>query len=161
MPVFTGLQPHGLNLEPDIKQRFVPYTAEKLLSRSRGSADRKWAAWVSVVRVKKFFKPGEPRQYRFELITTHPDTPPNRAHHCSIWARNSNYTGPLHLAPAIKISCDCLRWVYHYEYAAWYRGVSDLLYCNGEFPVITNPGLRVNGCKHCIQALNSLIVNKL
>jgi hypothetical protein len=157
MALFPGMQPHGQQIEPDLQQRFVAYNATRLIGRANSSGDRKWAPYVRTVSIKKLTADDGRLVYRFRLITIHPDTPPNRWHYFTVRARNANYKGLLSRCPALKIQCDCERFVFYYEYANWHKGVSDILRCNGEFPIETNPSLRVGACKHALVSLTTLI----
>ena len=47
---------------------------------------------------------------------------------------------------------NCKRWLYFCEYAWWSKGLAEIRYCNGEFPVTTNPGRKIFCCKHLLRS---------
>ena len=143
--------------EADVSKRFRDISAQKLLSAARASSDIKWAAWVFVQKFRKLTASNGQPVYRSESLTIKPNTPPDRIHYFSMRARDPNYKGSLSKCPALKFQCTCERFVFYYEYALYYYGAADLLRCNGQYPVQTNPGLRIGGCKHAIKALQVLI----
>ena len=59
----------------------------------------------------------------------------------------------------VKVSCSCPDYMYRWEFANAQRGVSDIYYCNGEPPDITNPGHKPSLCKH-LYALRLIVKSK-
>jgi hypothetical protein len=60
----------------------------------------------------------------------------------------------------VKVSCSCPDYMYAgWEYANHEVGASDIIYGNGEPPLIKNPDLRPGLCKHLL-ALRQLIKEK-
>lgn len=58
--------------------------------------------------------------------------------------------GPHRFAANGLIAHNCEAYVYNFEYANCRRGAAYMIYCNGEPPVWTNPGLAPGLCKHLI-----------
>ena len=150
--------PKNLGLpETGVKPQWQNISATRLLNAARGSQDMKWAPWVKVVGAKKLTDNMGRSMVQFKTLTSKPNTPPSRTHICSIRYRNPNYKGPICKAPAIIVNCDCQRFIFFYEFALWYRGAAYLERCNGDYPVVTNPSLRLGVCKHLYHALTRLI----
>jgi hypothetical protein len=59
----------------------------------------------------------------------------------------------------VKVSCSCPDFMFRHEFSLHHYGAADIIYGNGEPPVITNPGMRPSCCKH-ILALRALIKAK-
>jgi hypothetical protein len=56
-----------------------------------------------------------------------------------------------------RVDCGCPRHIFHNEYALAKRfGNAYMWRCNGQPPVVTNPGLKFNMCKHSIAAIRGL-----
>ena len=142
--------------DPDVKQRKQNLSAQQILNYAR-TYDKKWAPYVRVVRAKKTIDDFNRTVYRFETITVHPDTPPNRSHYFTVRPADMLYKGPVSRAPSVIIQCDCPRYMFVYEYAMWYRGAGYLERSNKEYPIVTNPSLRPGACKHGLHALTRLI----
>ncbi len=84
-----------------------------------------------------------------------------RLHRMQWYARDHNYSGPLYKCPAIMFSCDCKYWLYFCEYAWWSKGLAEIIYSNGEYPVTTNPGRRIYCCKHGLRSGLTMISKRL
>lgn len=97
----------------------------------------------------------------FTTTLTHiPDQRP-RTHKQIIYAADPIWLAELSRCPALKISCDCERHKFVWEYALWKRGASDIVYCNGRPPQATNPSLLPGACKHLFKALFRLKSDRL
>lgn len=48
----------------------------------------------------------------------------------------------------VTVACSCGDHLYRHEVALWSKGAADIIYSNGDFPVITNPELQIRMCKH-------------
>ena len=70
-----------------------------------------------------------------------------------------NQDAPIHKQSKVLVQCSCENFVYVFEYANATMGASRLLFCNGEPPVFTNPGLAPGLCKHGI-ALAKIIIER-
>lgn len=69
--------------------------------------------------------------------------------------------GPHRFAANGLIAHNCEAYVYTYEYANAYFGAAYMLYCNGEPPVMKNPGLAVGLCKHLVALAKIAMDNNL
>ncbi|SRR6266481_404492 len=76
-------------------------------------------------------------------------------------ADRSIYKGSIINCPAIKISCNCERWLFYYEVAGYKAGIADIIYSNGEPPVHTNPSLKVGLCGHLVKVLSYIEKNNI
>ena len=85
-------------------------------------------------------------------LTAPSDASPSRLHHQSITAL-SGTTGPISAAPAVRVSCDCARHLFMWEWALNKEEAAPLLYGNGDPPDLTNPGYQLGLCKHLIRVL--------
>ncbi len=97
---------------------------------------------------------------KFETLTRMPGEKP-RVHVQRIYAADPNWKGPLSQCPAIKIACTCGNYLFEWEVANAYRGASDIIYSNGNFPIETNPSLRPGVCKHVLKCLLFILQNNL
>ena len=97
---------------------------------------------------------------KFQTITRMPNEQP-RIHVQRIYAADPNYVGPLSKCPAIKVACTCGNNLFQWEVANAYRGGSDIIYSNGDFPIEKNPGLRPGCCKHVLKCLLFILQNNL
>ncbi len=121
------------------------------LFRSFRSPEIMTARYVSLEKVNPF----DPRNPHINAstITSIPGQIPRR-HYQQISPKNPVYRGDLYICPAIKISCECPRFLYFWEYALWYHGAADIIYSNGEPPIDTNPQLRPSACKHLLTLMS-------
>lgn len=78
-----------------------------------------------------------------------------------IYTDDLTYTGRISRCPDIKISCSCPRFKFKWEFSLAMRYAADIIFSNGEYPVITNPSLKIGACKHCIIILNLIIQRNL
>lgn len=97
---------------------------------------------------------------KFTTVTYEPGQEP-RTHVQRIYAADQTYKGPLYLCPAIKCACSCGNWLFQWETAGAYRGYSDIIYSNGDYPIETNPNLKPGVCKHLFKCLMYMVINKL
>lgn len=87
-------------------------------------------------------KTSKPKRYRTSIVSTQPN------------AR-------LHLA-TLKVSCECPAHVFWGgEYALWRKGAAELVYGNGDPPVVRNPKLVPWACKHLTKVLSQIIAKKV
>jgi len=114
----------------------------------------------SYVQIKSVQKHKTKPLIKFTTITREPGQQP-RMHTQRIYASDPNYVGPLYLCPSIRIACDCGNNLFQWEVANVYRGVSDVIYSNGDFPIVTNPGLRPGCCKHILKCLLFMVYAKI
>ena len=139
-PVLKG---NGINA-----LQFIKKVAKTQLMNSR------YVKLVSVQRNKN--KP----LIKFTTITQEPNQKP-RKHVQRIYAADQNYKGPLYLCPRLKVTCDCGNNLFQWEVANAYRGASDIIYSNGDYPIDTNPSLRPGCCKHLLKCLMFMVLNRL
>lgn len=85
-----------------------------------------------------------------------------RYHQVSVYPMDRRgYTGTLMACPAVKVSCDCDRFMFTYEVALWKHGAADIVHSNGQLPVTTNPKMVPGCCKHIISAVKFIFKNGL
>lgn len=53
----------------------------------------------------------------------------------------------------LKVSCTCENWVFMWEFAAAKYGGADIIFGNGDPPIVTNPRHVVGCCKHLYRML--------
>lgn len=82
-----------------------------------------------------------------------------RYHETYIIGLDADQKKPIHRHTKVLVQCTCEAYVYTYEYANAYFGAAYMLYCNGEPPVMKNPGLAVGLCKHLV-ALSKIAIEK-
>lgn len=110
----------------------------RLLSKSLTKSQRKYKLTTKTLDVQK----GEIRKHRQTIECLDVDCP--------------TISG----AKNIKVSCDCERFTFYFEYALWKRKAADIIYSNGEQPLVTNPSHRMGVCKHLYVTLLWLAVHK-
>lgn len=59
----------------------------------------------------------------------------------------------------VKVSCSCPDFWARWEYALHKRGAADIVYSNGEPPVVRNPRMYPGCCKHLIALTNRAHIN--
>lgn len=59
----------------------------------------------------------------------------------------------------VLVSCSCEFFCFYSEYALTKWGSSQIKYCNGEPPHVTNPGLHPLMCKHCCAVTAAIMEN--
>lgn len=163
-------QNNGVNFLPVRKdQRFPPrYNSQRKPVKGRGlnamQLIRKVAktqlANSQYVQIKSVQRNKNKPLLKFTTITREPNQKP-RVHVQRIYATDPNYTGPLYLCPSIRVACDCGNNLFQWEIANAYHGVSDVIYSNGDFPIVTNPSLRPGCCKHILKCLLFMVYSKL
>lgn len=97
---------------------------------------------------------------KFTTITRVPGEDP-RVHTQRVYAADPNYQGPLYECPAIKVACSCGNHLFQHEVALATRGGADIIYSNGDFPIITNPSLKPTICKHILKCLMLIVHAKI
>lgn len=112
------------------------------------------------VQIKSVKKSKTKPLVKFTTITKEPGEQP-RTHIQRIYATDPNYQGPLYLCPSIRVTCSCGNFLFQWEVSNAYRGISDIVYSNGDFPIVTNPNLKPGVCKHLLKCLMFLIYAKL
>lgn len=73
-----------------------------------------------------------------------------RYHETYLVGLDENQSKPVNKHRKVLAQCTCEAYVYNFEYANCRRGAAYMIYCNGEPPVWTNPGLAPGLCKHLI-----------
>lgn len=68
---------------------------------------------------------------------------------------------PFYKAKKVKFNCDCEFYKFHCEYANNHHDAADIRFCNGEYPIITNPRLQPRMCKHGFILLKYLKKNRM
>lgn len=61
----------------------------------------------------------------------------------------------------VRVSCDCERFLFFFEYALAKRKAAHIRFGNGEPPTITNPSQKIGLCKHLIVVLREIIKRQL
>lgn len=85
-----------------------------------------------------------------------------RPHECFIVADTLTDTNkPINKSQFVIVQCDCDDYMYTYEYANAAHKAAYLIYCNGNFPVHTNPHLQPGLCKHLIALAKHMIDNNI
>lgn len=163
-------KPNGYQFVPERKdQRFPPrYQSQRKPVIGRGVTAIQLIKKVAktqllnsqYVSIKNIYRSKSKPLIKMQTLTKIPGERP-RVHVQRIYAADINYKGPLSECPAIKIACDCGNNLFQYEVANSYRGCSDIVYSNGDFPIETNPGLRPGCCKHVLKDLLFIVANHL
>lgn len=107
------------------------------------------------VRLQRIFPvvQGEPA-LNFKTLTVDPNTtPPRRVHFQRIYPADPEYQGKLIECPRIKITCDCERWTYFWEYACFKKGAADIIMGNGRPPTFLNTRGLPAPCKHLLVSM--------
>lgn len=70
------------------------------------------------------------------------------------------YTTSIEIWPGdkVKLSCSCDDFKYRWEYALWLRNCADIIYSNGEPPLVNNSYFKPMACKHLIALHNALVL---
>jgi hypothetical protein len=135
------------------KVRGVPF----IVAYANGiHTDSKYIRDVTVVSMKKGKFNGWPGVLS-KTVTVDGVGPPRKYNH-HVVAKDGL---PLRMSKACHYSCQCPRFLYFFEYALASRGAADILYCNGEPPVITNPRLIPSLCKHLTKVCEEIVRRKL
>lgn len=97
------------------------------------------------------------------MVTNDPFRPfkVKRYHETYIIGLDTDQKKPVHRHRKVLVQCTCEAYVYTYEYANAYFGAAYMLYCNGEPPVMKNPGLAVGLCKHLVALAKIAMDNNL
>jgi hypothetical protein len=82
-----------------------------------------------------------------------------RIHETYIIGMDDDDKKPITRHKKVLIQCSCENFVYVFEYANASVGASRLIYCNGDYPYMTNPSLAPGCCKHVI-ALAKIAIEK-
>jgi hypothetical protein len=61
----------------------------------------------------------------------------------------------------VQFNCDCENACFTWEYALHEKNAAKIMFCNGEFPYITNPSLYPGICKHGFVLLHYIRMKKL
>jgi hypothetical protein len=69
---------------------------------------------------------------------------------------DKDFEGEFNDSPSVKILCDCMRFLYVWNWALHHKDAAIKDLTNGEPPVITNPGESPGVCKHGVVALRLL-----
>jgi len=116
--------------------------------------------YVRVQRVWPAVK-GQP-ELRFKTLTIDPKTtPPRRVHWQRIYPADPTYEGKLSECPRVKVTCDCERWTYYWEYACFKKGAADIIMGNGKPPKELNMRGIPAPCKHLLEDIRYVLPNKL
>lgn len=166
--VQPATKPNGYQHLPMRKdQRFPPrYDSQK--STGRGTNATKLIKKVAktqlltsnYVKLRSVQRHKTKPLVKFTTVTQEPGQKP-RIHVQRIYAADENYKGPLYLCPKIKVACDCSNYLFQWETANSTRGVSDIIYSNGDMPIVTNPGLKPGVCKHILKCLMFIVYAKI
>lgn len=143
---------------PNIHDTGEKYTPKNSVSFERlfknaAVTDSKYVKDVSITSLKAFPKATGIVGYVSRSITRDDKGPPRKYEHFLI-ARDGKQVSK---SKAIKISCQCPRFMYYYEYALAQKGAADIIYSNGEFPSTTNPGLVPSMCKHGLALMYTVL----
>lgn len=76
-----------------------------------------------------------------------------RLHKQKVYPALKSYKGKLVDCPDVKVTCDCERFTFYYEYALAKKGAADIIQSTGEKPTTTNPSMKAGLCKHLTKVL--------
>lgn len=138
----------------------MPLSMRQILANIPYEPDTVNARYVNPRNYRGYTAPDGGARHQITTLTAIPGEKP-RLHQVTVWSADPRWKGRVDRCPGIKISCDCLRFLYHWEYALTHHGASDIIYGNGKPPVEKNPGLHPAGCKHCVVAFHYLLRNRV
>ena len=96
------------------------------------------------------------------LTVTREGKHPPRKHRQRVYPADDNYEGEkLFECDNIKISCDCEDWMFTWEFVQARKGNADMIYCNGQPPVLKNPRLYPGLCKHLIVIMSFIMKKRI
>ena len=150
-----------LKLRPKIRTaNSKGLTIAKLFALRRHNPDFINSAHIRIQRINPVIKGGP--ALAFKTLTVDPKTtPPRRTHYQRIYPADPDYEGTLLACPRIKITCDCERWKFQWEYACFKKGAADVIMGNGKPPTEMNLRGIPTGCKHLLKDMQYIIRNKL
>lgn len=119
--------------------------------------DSKYVSDVAVTLMKK-----HPDKnvvgYVSKTVTRDDKGPPRRYQHYVIAQDFSREDGKqLWQSKAVKVSCQCSRFKFYYEYPLNRRGAADIVHSNGTPPLNTNPRLVPSVCKHLLAVMYAVL----
>ena len=131
-------------------------TLRQILKNTLKAPDRRNSQYVGVLRITKGKADG-PVSLKSQTITNDLKNKQRRKHVQRIWAKDPDYRGTIGNCRSIMVDCDCLRYLYTWEYSLWKRGAARIQRSNGEPPVITNPTERAAPCKHLMRVFEFIL----
>jgi hypothetical protein len=136
------------------------YTVADLIVKTTGTVAMRTVEYVTFRSAK--YKYDRLGRITLEVITvTRIPGENQRLHKMQWYSRDPHYSGKLSNCKTIMFSCDCLHFKFVYEYAFWSRGISEIKYSNGGYPLVTNPRRRIALCKHGLRSGLNIITKKL
>jgi hypothetical protein len=140
--------------------RNLKYGIKDLIRFTRGTVAMKTVEHVTFRSAQ--YKYDRIGRIAFECITaTNEPGQRQRLHRMRFYAQDPFYSGRICDAPAVMATCDCLYWLYRCEYAWWSKGLGEIIYSNGAYPLVTNPLRRIYMCKHLLRSGSTAITKKL
>jgi hypothetical protein len=109
------------------------------------------------VRIKRVQYNERSNLYKFTTETYDPETKQYRIHIQRIYPADREYKGKLSECPAIKVTCSCGNYLFCAEVALSYHNAADIIYSDGSYPIIKNPSLKPQVCKHLLKDLLFLV----
>lgn len=140
--------------EPAQKFNSKDYVSFERLFRNAAVTDSKYVKDVTVTSLKRFPKATGVVGYESKTVTIDEKKQARKYNHYVI-ALDGKL--PITQSKAIKISCQCARFLYYYEYPLWKRNAADIIYGNGQPALTTNPSSIASCCKHVLSVLYRLI----
>ena len=109
------------------------------------------------VRIKRVQFNQEKNLFKIETQTYDPETKQYRTHIQRIYPADRSYKGKLSDCPRIKVACNCGNYLFCAEVALSYHNAADIIYSDGSYPIIKNPSLKPQVCKHLLKDLLFLV----
>jgi hypothetical protein len=97
---------------------------------------------VKLVKIRQLESKGG-----YPIVAANSSTPKSRRkRQHKTWFVGKDYELPLHLQDQVLAQCSCENYMYMFEVANHSHGAAQIIYSNGEHPVITNPSLSPGLC---------------
>jgi len=115
------------------------------------------ARYVKLIRIKKGRDLDGTAFIAAQTYSTHTWSPSLHS-----WIRNRNSPKYISVVKFLdrklhcQVSCSCGDFTFRFETALNKRGAAEIEYSNGEDPVMTNPTLRPQACKHIVRLYLSI-----
>lgn len=122
-----------------------------LLKNSLRDPDIKNSKYVTVVGLSK--KVRNSRITCSSSTRTRMPNEPVRSYKQLVQVVDSNYTGAIYASKGLRVSCNCDRHKFMWEYALTRQGASWIQFSNGDPPAATNPSFIAGVCKHLFKVL--------